>query len=370
MPGTQTATAYVIKQIPSTDFMRVVDIWSLVYNIPVGHPATGKERVRERIRDFCQKGMSYLVGAYDGDHLAAVSGIIDYEMHLGDRWVKCGGIAGVGTYPEYRRKRLVRALLENCLQKLHDEKVPVASLWPFSYEFYEQLGWAATNMRYEVEVSLSALQVAGGDNAAYHLQAPTDFSQAADLHERWSGELNLSLRRDQYRWQRMMDDERFQYRLFVHRDGYMLWNMGNSSDGCLYVSEFCYLTQEAFMDGIALIGQMDSQFEKARIAMPETELFLRDIGINKSADIHLMPGMMSRVVHLQSFLDCVGEGNANAVTLVDPLGITAAKGSGAQNGPGAFMQHVTGFWKQPLSNFPKHLHAITGGLPAYSVEQY
>jgi predicted acetyltransferase len=370
MPSTDTATTFVVKPIPSKDLMRVVDIWSLVYNIPSCHPAAGKERVRERVREFCQNGMSYLVGAYDGDNLAAVSGIIDFEMHLGKRWVKCGGIAGVGTYPEYRRKRLIRALLENCVQKLHDEKVPVASLWPFSYEFYEQLGWAATNMRYEVDVELSVLKDAGGDASGYHLKSPDDFSQAAKLNERWGGELNLSLSRSQYRWQRMMDDPRFQYRLFVHDGGYMLFNMGNSPDGCLYVSEFCYLTEQAFLDGLALIGHMDSQFGKARIALPETELFLRSVGISKSFDIHLMPGMMSRVVHLQSFLDCVGAVDANGIEMTDPLGITAGKGSGSHNGPGVLMQHVTGFWKQPLPNFPERLHATTGNLPAYSVEQY
>jgi len=46
-------------------------------------------------RDFVRKRIGVIVGAYEGLTLAAVASIIDFPMHLGIRWVTCGGIAGV-----------------------------------------------------------------------------------------------------------------------------------------------------------------------------------------------------------------------------------------------------------------------------------
>ena len=51
-------------------------------------------------------------------------------------------------------------------------------------------------------------------------------------------------------------------RLYVHKDGYMVWNLSDSHNKSLQITEWCYLTDEAFSDGLALLSQMDSQYEK------------------------------------------------------------------------------------------------------------
>jgi len=372
MTKTSTASEFAVKKVPADQYMSVVDLWAFAYNIPVIDPVGGKDKIREKVRAFCQDGLSYLVGAFDGTKLAAVAGIIDFDMHLGDRWVKCGGIAGVATYAEYRRKRLVRELLKNCLATLHDQKVPVSALWPFSYSFYEQLGWSVTDMRHQVIVNLSALRTVGGDSGAYRSVNKDEMAEALKLHERWSEELNLSLRRNVYRWQQMMDDPRFRYRLFIHKDGYMLWNLGESQDRSLYVSEWCYMSDQAFADGLALISQMDSQFDRARMVLPEVERILRVVGVGSSPEIKLLPGMMSRVVHLPSFLQCLpGRDNAEE-DLMDPLGVTAPDDDRPvrEAGPGALMQHVTGFWKTPNPEFSAGLYGVAAHFPPFSIERY
>lgn len=372
MTKTSTASEFAVKQIPADQFMSVVDLWSFAYNIPVIDPVGGKDKIRDKVRDFCRDGMSYLVGAYDADKLAAAAGIIDFDMHLGDRWVKCGGIAGVATYAEYRRKRLVRDLLKNCLQKLHDEEVPVSALWPFSYSFYERLGWSVTDMRHQAVVALSALRTAGGDSQAYRSVTKEELGMAPHMHLQWSEQLNLSLLRNNYRWKMMMDDPRFRYRLFVHKDGYMLWNFGESPDRTLYVSEWCYMSEQAFVDGLALISQMDSQFDKARVVLPEIERFLRIVGVGSSPEIKLLPGMMSRVVHLESFLECLSVRNKAEIDVMDPLGVTAEDDDRPvrESGPGALMQHVTSFWKTPNPDFPAALYGVAAHFPPFSIERY
>jgi predicted acetyltransferase len=372
MANLNTVSELTVREIAPEEFMSVVDLWSFAYNIPAIDPVGGKDKIRDKVRDFCRDGVSYLVGAFDGKKLAASASIIDFDMHLGNRWVKCGGIAGVATYAEYRRQRLVREMLKCCLQKLHDDRVPVSALWPFSYSFYEKLGWSVTDMRHQAVVDLSALRTVGGDSGAYRSVSNDDLSMAQELHEQWSEQLNLSLRRNDYRWQKMMEDPRCRYRLFVHKDGYMLWNFGESQDRTLYVSEWCYKSDHAFVDGLALISQMDSQFDKARIALPEINRFLRIVGVGSSPEIKLLPGMMSRVVHLESFLECLPGLHKAEIDVMDPLGITADDDdrSVREAGPGALMQHVTNFWKTPHDEFPAALYGVAANFPPFSIERY
>jgi predicted acetyltransferase len=372
MTKTSIASQFTVKQIMDHQFMSVVDLWSFAYNIPAIDPVGGKEKIRDKVRDFCLDGVSYLVGAFEGEKLAACACIIDFDMHLGERWVKCGGIAGVATYAEYRRQRLVRELLKNCLQKLYEDRVPISALWPFSYSFYERLGWSVTDMRHQAVVALSALRTVGGDSSAYRSVSPEELRTVQRLHEEWSEQLNLSLRRNDYRWQMMMDDPRFRYRLFLHKDGYMLWNFGESQDRTLYVSEWCYTSDQAFVDGLALISQMDSQFDKVRMALPEIDKFLRIVGVGSSPEIKLLPGMMSRVVHLESFLECLPGRHKAEIDVMDPLGVTAADDNRPvrEAGPGALMQHVTSFWKTPSPEFPEELYGVAANFPPFSIERY
>ena len=126
----QTMT-YSVKEVPKADIDQVIDLWSLAFNLEDADPRTGTDGQKQRILQLIELGMDYVVGAYDGSSLAAVSAIIDFPMHVGNRWLTCGGIAGVATHPQHRRQNLVNKLLANCLQHLHQREVPISALWRF-----------------------------------------------------------------------------------------------------------------------------------------------------------------------------------------------------------------------------------------------
>lgn len=362
----------VIKQIPKSELMQVVDIWSLAYNMPWVDPVAGDQNERAQLRDVFADEFSYLIGAYIDGKLAATAGIIDFQMHFGDRWITCGGIAGVTTYPQFRRKRLVRALLNDCVQKLDADGVAISSLWPFSYAFYEKLGWATTDMAYIVEADLSWFRTIRGDASNFHYVDPANFSEAAVVHERWCNSLNMSLRRTYPMWNRMLQSRHNRSKLFVHKNGYMLWNFGQAPGSCLDVAEWCYLNDEAFNDGLALLSQMDSQFTRVKIMLPEIESLMRFVGIAKAPQVRVIPGMMSRVVNVEAFLKATGAPSDTRMNLSDPMGISAPdqKDASGTFGPGALVQHTIGFWKTPQPELPESLYKVAGQHPAFSIERY
>lgn len=64
-----------------------------------------------------------------------------------------GGIAGITSLPEVRRKGIIRTILIHYFEFMFTNQVPVSSLYPFKESFYEKLGYSnqlTLNIRYVV----------------------------------------------------------------------------------------------------------------------------------------------------------------------------------------------------------------------------
>lgn len=82
-----------------------------------------------------------LFGVMDEDQIAAKLHLIPLEISFGDQIYSMGGIAGVATYPQYRRNGYVRAMLKHVLEKMREDGHVVSMLHPFSVPFYRKFGW-------------------------------------------------------------------------------------------------------------------------------------------------------------------------------------------------------------------------------------
>jgi predicted acetyltransferase len=360
---------YEIKEVPRSDFNQIIDLWSLAFNIEDADPIVGTRAARDRITQLCQSGMDYIVGAYDGDYIAAVAAVIEFPTHLGDKWIQCGGIAGVATQPQYRRQKLVNKLLTDCMQQLHERKVPLSALWPFDYDFYGAMGWALTDVRYKIDTLTAKLNKVPGNARNYKAVELGEHHEAKALHKKWIQKFNLSMERSAFRWTQLLFPPGSRRRLFIHKDGYMIWNLSASFDKILQITEWCYLTDDAFRDGLALLAQMDSQYDHVIWLAPEIDSLYRIAGPSKAHTITQPPGMMSRVVHLGAFMDAIGS-NID-IKIRDPLGVTGPKDT-IQTAvtPGALLQHTTGFWQQPQDGWPPELYKIANQYPSFTAEQF
>ena len=62
----------------------------------------------------------------EGEDLAAKLHLIPFHIYIGKEKFKMGGVAGVATYPEYRRSGYVKELLQHSLQIM--KKMAIQSL--------------------------------------------------------------------------------------------------------------------------------------------------------------------------------------------------------------------------------------------------
>jgi len=350
--------SYSIQPVPSSHFARAVDIWGMAFGF--------SQEWRERSLRYANDRLSTLLGAYESDELQALAGVIDFELQLGERWIPCGGICAVATNPPHRRRNVVNLLLTECLKGLHERRVPISSLWPFSYPFYQRMGWATTDMKYLVESDLAPLRKIG-DSRRYKQHPITDIHVFMPLHERWVSGHNLGIRRSAERWDWLLTRPELECHVFVHRDGYMIWNL-KKREGTLEVKEWCYLTEEAFLDGLTLLSQMDSQYQKVQWVSSEIDSLLR-LGVSDPvATISVIPGMMSRVVHVEAFRESLPV-KSPELPVSDPLGVSGSA-NGLGFGPGELVQLVTGYWRNPPGHLPAELNAVVADQQAYSGEYF
>jgi predicted acetyltransferase len=263
---------------------------------------------------------------------------------------------------------MVKLMLTECLKIQHERRVPLACLWPFSYPFYKRMGWEVTDFQTEIESPLDALP-SSGDATAYKLVPLSQFTAAMPVHERWCESTNMSMRRNAKRWHWTLDHPNKLLRLFVHNDGYMIWDLtSGGAQQQLIVKEWAFTNRKAMLDGLALLFQMDSQFRTVKWRCAEAEPFLKVMNNHAPPAVHMAYGMMSRVVHVDAFRESLPV-KSLGLTIVDPLGISGpTSGNGA--GPGEIVQHVIALWKQPDPKIPDSLHGVVGDAPAFSIEQY
>lgn len=82
-------------------------------------------------------------GAFSDDEgeLAAKYVLLDLNVWVHGALHRMGGIAGVATWPEYRRQGYVARLLVHALETMRSEGKTLSFLFPFSFPFYRKYGW-------------------------------------------------------------------------------------------------------------------------------------------------------------------------------------------------------------------------------------
>lgn len=356
----------VVRALNDDDLDRAIDIWSIAFGF----------MARDRWLTFARETVDLLVGAFVDGELQAVSAVIDFDAHFAGTWVKAGGIAAVASSPPARRQGLTRYVLAECVRNLNERGVALACLWPFSHPYYARMGWAMSDSRYIIDVGLDSV-ITDGRSESYRQISQNDYSMLFGLHDRWCEHFNISFKRNDYRWKRMLTHpDKEPMFLFIHSDGYMVVNARDPKDRTLEVVEWCYMSEEAFRDGLALMKRMDDlRFDRARWISHEVESFLALGCTNPEPNIKLKPGMMTRVSNMESFLRCLslnaGHDLSKAkITVIDPLNIVNFANGEQSVGPGEIVQIALGMWKKRSEKELLPFHGAAGQYPSFCVEGY
>ncbi|MBS3787911.1 GNAT family N-acetyltransferase [Candidatus Bipolaricaulota bacterium] len=255
-------------------------------------------------------------GIYDGEDLLAISSIHSLETLVREDWLPMGGISAVATSPENRHKGYIKTMLTELLVELRDQEVVLSSLWPFSYPFYDKLGWRCCDRYTTYEFDPEVLEFTAKDpRGSFRQVSEEGYEDIAPAYHKFIRKFNLPLNRSSKWWkhQKLSQWNRTVYCYLWEQNndvkGYVLYSVEKSSKDewkkKLKVEELIYQTEEAFYQLLRFLYNHGSQMNRIILPSPlPNKLSLLDL-VNDPRDVEARekPGIMVRCVDVETALE-------------------------------------------------------------------
>ena len=246
------------------------------------------------------------IGAFDGQRLVSSVKINPFEIFFCGRPVKMGGIGAVATLPEYRRRNLAAALLEEALAVMRDRGDIFSLLGPFSYRFYRKFGWELAFHRWEYTVSVEDFAGFGRGAGRFLPLTVADLPRMKTVYENYVAEYNGALKRSENWWRYLLKKlEKQGYHFYGYEndrgelEGYLFYQFNN---GKILVHEMIYLSPPVREEIFRFFSLHGAQAETVVWRAPAGDASLLLLP-EPPANCRLVSGMMARVVDVKSALE-------------------------------------------------------------------
>ncbi|HDR7255383.1 TPA: GNAT family N-acetyltransferase [Bacillus pacificus] len=241
-------------------------------------------------------------GIMEGNDLAAKLHLIPFHIYIGKETFKMGGVAGVATYPEYRRSGYVKELLQHSLQTMKKDGYTVSMLHPFAVAFYRKYGWELCANLLVCHMTKSDLVMKKQVNGTVKRFNKENHSEEVEkLYETFAERFSGMLVRNEKWWLQAVYDD---LTLAIYYDenktaaGYMLYKIEKSK---MTVEEFVPLHNEARNGLWNFICQHDSMIKELEMTVSENEQLLYTLQ-EPRVKTEIKPYFMGRIVDVEQFL--------------------------------------------------------------------
>ncbi|UKO97873.1 GNAT family N-acetyltransferase [Nostoc sp. UHCC 0870] len=199
-------------------------------------------------------------------------GLVIYSM--GQWWsgqrVPMAGIAAVGIAPEYRGDGAAIALIQNALQEIHAQDIPISVLYPATQRLYRKAGYEQAGSYCTWEIPTQSIQIREQSLPVQPVD-PKDYDLFHSLHQQQGKLTHGYLDRHPALWQGLIHTEA-QETLYTYLigdkdepQGYIIFTQERSKDGSiLQVKDWVILSPDAAVTFWSFLANHRSQIDKVR----------------------------------------------------------------------------------------------------------
>lgn len=283
-------------------------------------------------------------GAYVDNQLAAQAAVLKLQTYIGGKVFDMGGVAGVATWPEFRRQGLVAQLLIQSLIEMKENGQTVSFLHPFSFSFYRKFGWETytEHKTYTIKTDMLPARIAYEGRFE---RITGNYGLLNDVYQAYASQFNGSLVRDDFWWKYRINRRKpGQTALYYDKSGaaqgYVIYEVKNSR---LTVHEFVHLNEPARAAIWSFLAQHDSMIEELTIKMPSNDR-LPYLLSNPRIKQEITPYFMARIVDAEAF---VSQYDFKAADHADDIHIQLIDAQAPWNN-GHFLLHIDASGKASL----------------------
>lgn len=241
--------------------------------------------------------------------------ISDYQIQFDGNSCKMGGIGGVATLPQYRRKGGIRGCFEAALPDMYASGYDFSYLYPFSTSYYRKFGYECCVQKYHVTVHLGLLNppAVGGTFRLAEARNPMP-DAILSIDNTWESTFNMMVlhQAEDYGWIQKVNPavkQEFTY-VYFSADGtpksYTTFQKADQSDGRnLICSRFCFVDKEGFAGLMRLFKSLssDHMFVKFTVpAIPAMQYLMPEWSMG-AAQWSVVPAGMVRIINAKSTLE-------------------------------------------------------------------
>ncbi|TBL67925.1 GNAT family N-acetyltransferase [Paenibacillus thalictri] len=242
-------------------------------------------------------------GCFLDGRLAAKMAVFDLETWIAGKRFAMGGVAGVATWPEYRRGGMVARMLFRVLEKMKRNGQTISYLHPFEYPFYRKYGWEMLTeyKRYELDASqLPSLPAQEGSV----VRPKEPVSVIAGIYEKYASRYSGTLARSGEWWQdRVYNKGKVTTAVYVNpqgdASGYIIYKV---KDRIMSIQELVWLDEQAWRGLWKFIANHDSMMDKVKLQAPMDDRLPARLG-NPRCKQETVPYFMARIVDVPAFLN-------------------------------------------------------------------
>lgn len=267
--------------------------------------------------------------AYDDDgNMMSTFTISDFLIRFDGHVCKMGGVGGVATLPEYRRRGGIRACFQASLPDLYANGYDFSYLYPFSTAYYRKFGFETCVQRYRWAVDLAQLpssKPVGTFRLAEANRPMTEEIRSID--QVWEQHFNMMVQHseDAYQWALKADpavNQEFTYVWFDEANtpsAYTTFHVVQEADGRnLVCSRLYFADRQGFAGLMQLFKSLSADHRYAKFqtpALPALQYLLPEWSLGAVTWELLSSSGMVRVVNAQSVLEKARYRGAGQVTL-------------------------------------------------------
>lgn len=311
----------IIRKTTPEEKQRTDELFSIAFETPLEPGPSEPESAR-----------FHHWAAFDGEEMMSTFTITDFEIHFDGHACRMGGIGGVATLPQYRRRGGIRGCFEAALPDMYENGYDFSYLYPFSTSYYRKFGYECCVQKYHWTVQLSQLNppaVNGSFRLAERNHPMTGAIRTIDRV--WESKFNMMVQHaeEDYGWAKKCDPAAKQEFTYVYFDAsgapkaYTTFKMAMESDGRnLLCSRLVFLDKEGFAGLMHLFKSMASDHMYAKFttpALPAMQYLMPEWSLG-AARWSVQPAGMVRVVNVETILKkarYVGSGTIS-LEILDP----------------------------------------------------
>lgn len=242
-----------------------------------------------------------IYGYYDDQRLVAKVHVLPLQVWIQKAEYHMGGLSSVASWPEYRRKGIVKDLIKEALNGMKENGQTISMLYPFSFAFYRKYGWESFVSYKKYGIEVSQFPNFPQDSGSVK-RVGKNFSLLNDVYDLYAKQYNGMLKRTKIWWEDRVFKKNEQASVWLNQDGqakgYLIYTVKEEK---MNIREMIFIDEEARIGLWNFIKNHDSMIKSVELHAPEEDQlsFLFD---NPRFKQETVPYFMARIVDVEAFL--------------------------------------------------------------------